>query len=282
MKNNNKSNYTIRFVRKSLTYICNHTNINNPEAVKTLIASMKVSDGYKKNLCTAYNTYCKAYGIQWNKPQYRQEAKHIHIPTKEKLEMIIASCGKTFATKLQLSMETGLRPIELCNLKVKDVDLEQRLVYPTTAKHGSARILKISQSLQKLIQEHIIRNNLNPTDQLFKGDATIYGNVFRHKRNKLAKKLQDPTIQQIRLYDFRHYFATMTYHRTRDILFTKQQMGHRKIETTLIYTQLLQSDKDENYTCKVAQNIQQATELIENGFEYVTEMDSIKIFRKRK
>jgi hypothetical protein len=54
MKNNNKSDYTIRFVRKSLTYIANRTNINNPEAVKALIASMKASDGYKKNLCTAY------------------------------------------------------------------------------------------------------------------------------------------------------------------------------------------------------------------------------------
>jgi len=31
-----------------------------------------------------------------------------------------------------------------------------------------------------------------------------------------------------------------------------------------------------------AQNIEQATDLIENGFEYVTEMDSIKLFRKHK
>jgi len=74
----------------------------------------------------------------------------------------------------------------------------------------------------------------------------------------------------------------MTYNRTKDILFTKQQMGHKKIETTLIYTQLLQYEKDENYTCKVAQDINQATELIENGFEYVTEMNGLKLFRKRK
>ncbi len=74
----------------------------------------------------------------------------------------------------------------------------------------------------------------------------------------------------------------MTYRKTRDILYTKQRMGHRKIETTLIYTQLLQFDKDDNYTCKVAQNVEQATDLIENGFEYVTEIDGLKLFRKRK
>ena len=59
-------------------------------------------------------------------------------------------------------------------------------------------------------------------------------------------------------------------------------MGHRKIETTLVYTQLLQFDNDEKYVCKVAQNIEQATELIENGFEYVTKMEGLKLFRKRK
>jgi hypothetical protein len=57
-------------------------------------------------------------------------------------------------------------------------------------------------------------------------------------------------------------------------------MGHRKIETVLIYTQLLQFDKDDNYTCKIAQDLQQATELIENGFEYVTEMDGLKSSKK--
>jgi hypothetical protein len=59
-------------------------------------------------------------------------------------------------------------------------------------------------------------------------------------------------------------------------------MGHRKIETTLVYTQLLQFDNDDNYTCKIASNITEATQLIESGFEYVTEMDGLKLFRKRK
>lgn len=36
------------------------------------------------------------------------------------------------------------------------------------------------------------------------------------------------------------------------------------------------------YTCKTATNIKEATQLIENGFEYITEIDEIKLFRKRK
>ena len=94
--------------------------------------------------------------------------------------------------------------------------------------------------------------------------------------------MQDPSIVGIGLHCLRHYFATMTYNKTRDTLFTKQHMGHRKIEKTLIYTQLLQFEKDDNYTCKIAQTVEQATDLIENGFEYITEMDGIKLLRKRK
>jgi len=77
-------------------------------------------------MCTAYNRYCKYYKIEWEKPRYQPEQRNIKIPTKEKLKMLIADSGKSLAVKLKISMETGLRPIELCNLRVKDVDLDHR------------------------------------------------------------------------------------------------------------------------------------------------------------
>ena len=281
MKNQARSDYTIENTSKALSVLNKHTDLNNPEQVKQFIASLDTSTSYKRNLCIAYNKFCQYYQIKWEMPHYKPQAKQIKIPTKEKLEMLISASGKTLATKLTISMECGLRPVELCNLKVKDIDLEQRIIYPTTAKHGIARALKISNKLQMMLQNHITRNNLNPNDKLFKGDTENYGKYYRQTRNSLAKKLQDPTIRQIRLYDFRHYFATMLYNKTRDILYTKQQMGHSQIKTTLIYTQLLNLNDDE-WTCKVAHNSTEDTQLIEAGFEYVTEMDNVKLFRKRK
>ena len=59
-------------------------------------------------------------------------------------------------------------------------------------------------------------------------------------------------------------------------------MGHRNLRNTLIYTQLLQFDEDENYTVKASQTTEQDMELMENGFEFHTERDGIKLFRKRK
>jgi len=281
MKNNGKSDYSIKFVDKSLTYISKHANLNEPEQVKQFIANLQTTNGYKRNLSIAYNKYAKYYQIQWQMPLYKTEAKTIKIPTKEKIEMLIASSGRILSIKLTISKETGLRPIELHNLKVKDIDLTQKTIYPTTAKHGSARTLKISNSLQTTLQNYIDINKLNPNDKLFKGTADDYGKHYRLMRNQLAKKLNDPSLRTIRLYDFRHYYATTLYAKTRDILYVMRQMGHKKIETTLIYTQLLNLNEDE-WTCKTANTVKEATQLIENGFEYVTEIDGIKLFKKRK
>jgi hypothetical protein len=39
---------------------------------------------------------------------------------------------------------------------------------------------------------------------------------------------------------------------------------------------------EEECTCKTAKSVQEATQLIEAGFQYVTEIDEVKLFRKRK
>jgi integrase len=85
----------------------------------------------------------------------------------------------------------------------------------------------------------------------------------------------------MRLYDLRHYFATTLYHQTKDILFVKAKMGHKRIATTLLYTQLLDL-KDDEWTVRVASSIYEFTALLESGFEYVSDYEGRKVLRKRK
>lgn len=40
--------------------------------------------------------------------------------------------------------------------------------------------------------------------------------------------------------------------------------------------------RDDEFVSKVAKTVKESCMLIEAGFEYVTEMDRLKIFRKRK
>jgi integrase len=281
MKNNAKSDYSIKFTDKSLTYISKHADLNQPEQVKQFIANLQTTNCYKRNLIIVYNKYCKYYQITWEMPHYKIDAKTIKIPTTAQIDRLIASSGRTLSIKLTISKETGLRPIELQNLKVKDIDLEQKTIYPTTAKNGTARKLKISNNLQATLQNYININRLNPNDNLFKGTAERYGNHYRKMRNSLAKKLNDPTLKQVKLYHFRHYYATRLYEKTRDILYIKQQLGHASINNTLKYTQLTNINEDE-WTSRTANNVKEDQELIDAGFEYVTERDGTKLYRKRK
>jgi len=281
MKKNNKSDYTIKFTRKALTMLSKHAPLTQPEAVKFYIATLKGTDGYKRNLCIAYNKYVKFYKLEWEMPRYREEEKNIALATKEKINMIIASAGNLLATKLTLSMETGLRPVELCRLKAKDIDIEHKTVNPTTAKKGKARTLPISATLTQRLQEHIIRKNLSPNDLLFEGDADRYGKQYREVRNRLAEKLKDPSIHTIRLYDLRHYFCTKKLNDIANPYTVMVLMGHTKLTTTQKYMHLLNFNDDE-WECVGATTVDEAKKLIEAGFTKADEIDGIHLYRKRK
>ncbi len=87
---------------------------------------------------------------------------------------------------------------------------------------------------------------------------------------------------KIHFHTLRHWKATDEYRKTRDILHVMQLLGHRSINNTLIYIQLSNVGQGDDYVCKVAKTLQEATQLIEGGYEYVTDMDGYKLFRKRK
>jgi hypothetical protein len=60
-----------------------------------------------------------------------------------------------------------------------------------------------------------------------------------------------------------------------------QLLGHKSIKNTLVYTHLVDFGGDE-FVCKLARTVDESKELIENGFEYVTDFEAMKLFRKRK
>jgi hypothetical protein len=72
----------------------------------------------------------------------------------------------------------------------------------------------------------------------------------------------------------------MEYHKTRDILHVKYLLGHKRIENTEIYAHLIEFENDE-YHSATAKNLEEAKQLIETGFEYVMDIEGVKLFRKR-
>jgi len=107
---------------------------------------------------------------------------------------------------------------------------------------------------------------------------------FQRQRKKTAYKIQNPRLIKIHVHTFRYWKGTMLYHETKDIYYVMQKLGHKSIKNTLLYIQLEEAlfQGECEYISKVAKTEQEICSLIEVGFEYVTEFQGAKIFRKRK
>jgi len=77
----------------------------------------------------------------------------------------------------------------------------------------------------------------------------------------------------------------MEYHRTKDIIHVQKRLGHKRIENTMIYITIEQTifqQVNDEFVCKVASSKEEATNLIEVGFDYVTTFNGEMYFKKRK
>jgi len=101
------------------------------------------------------------------------------------------------------------------------------------------------------------------------------------QRAKIAAKLKNERVRKITFHTLRHWKATMEYAITKDIQHVMRIMGHKNIQNTLLYTQLINFESDEFHSA-TAKTVQEAQKLVEAGFEYVCEFSDAKIFRKRK
>jgi len=265
---------TLRNISYSLAKLDKLADLQNPEEVKLTIANMNVANSYKTNLVKAYSYYATLNQIEWKRPKYKYERKLPTIPTRENIMKVIAH-AKKYATIFKVLMETGLMPYELSKITEKDINYETGILSARGYKGHASRTFKLTQETTAMLKIYFAKYNKFP-------QAQWISKLWRQHRNAVSKKLQDPTIRNIRLYDLRHYYATNLYAKTKLILLVKQQLGHKKLETTMIYTQLAQFTENADYECKTAQNLKEATDLIEHGFDYVTEMDGIKIFRRPK
>jgi len=269
---------TLKAVSFCLAFLAKHVDLDDSEAVKNFIATKKCANSYKNNLAKAYNYYAVVNGIEWLKPYYRYEPKLPKIPTTEQIDKLINSASRRYATILTLLKECGMMPIELSRVSRYDIDLNSRILHVQGAKGHNSRVFKLKAQTCALLKEYLAKNN---REKPFPSSEWIC-KCYREHRNRIAEKFSDPALRTIRLYDFRHYYATLLYWKTKDILLVKQKLGHKKLETTLIYTQLVQFH-DSEFTVRAAETAKEASVLLESGFEYVaTTPQEVMLFRKRK
>jgi integrase len=267
-----------------LACLSKHVDLKNAVEVEKFVYSMQCKNTYKNKLFEAYERFCNANDICYKKPKkLKAEEFVINVPTEQRIDTVIACCGWVYATVFNLSKH-GLRPDEIAKLTLRNVDLEQGKINVPTSKLGAQRTIKLGKQTTEILREYVHRKKVQAIDQKLFGASCKIKENWRKYRHRAFEKLRDSELLKIRLYDLRHWFATSTYVKTRDIFYVKYLLGHRRLENTLIYVHLAKSltDFPEDYTCATARSVEEASKLIEQGFDFVCDLDGVKLFRKRK
>lgn len=256
-------------------------NLNDPENVKEVIANYNGwNGGSKANTVIAYNSLLEMWGRTWNPPRYRQPESLPFIPLETEIDALINGAAKKLACFLQGLKDTGADPGELARLEWTDVNFQAKSVsirHPV--KGHNPRVIPVTDAFLGRLGMTQRKSN-----RIFATVRGINANYIK-QRKRITRATGNPRILEIMFRTLRHWKGTMEYHKTKDILHVKKILGHKAIQSTMIYINLEAAVFDETndeFHVKVAETLDQACKLIEVGFDYVCDMNNAKIFRKRK
>ncbi len=145
-------------------------------------------------------------------------------------------------TMLMMLYSAGLRLGELLDLKIEDIDSNRMKIHIRQAKGKKDRYVFLSHKLLDLLRLYF--KEYQPKDYLFEGQKC---NQYSPKsvQSVLKQALKKANIKKpATVHTLRHSFATHLLEDGTDIRYIQQLLGHKKLETTSIYTHITGSALD--------------------------------------
>ncbi len=198
------------------------------------------------------------------------------MPDEKEIDaLVLEANSKRMTAYLQTLKETMADPSEA--LRLRWIDLNGNVVTINRPVKGHyPRQVQVSNNLCSML------NALPKTSELiFPTTYQVLARCYFTMRERIAAKLNNPRILKISLVTFRHWGATMVYFRTNKILLVKKLLGHKNINSTMKYTQLIEF-KDSDYDVTAATTVEEVKKLGEAGFEKYDEFNGIHLYRKPK
>ncbi|MBI2451919.1 tyrosine-type recombinase/integrase [Candidatus Pacearchaeota archaeon] len=168
-------------------------------------------------------------------PMPKKEKKLPEVLTKEEIKKLINSAD-TLKSRLIISMlySTGLRVSELVNLKVNDLNLDEKTGWVRKGKGSKDRLFVMSETLAEEIKEYLDEKNENKF-VFSKEKALTTRNIQKivqgaKRRAGITKKTTPHAL--------RHSFATHLLEQGTDIRTIQTMLGHASLSTTQVYTHI--------------------------------------------
>ena len=144
---------------------------------------------------------------------------------------------------LELLYSTGLRRTELTRLELRDLNLDRHTLFVRQGKGDKDRVLPIGQKALDWITRYLDR--VRPLLEIDLGERALfltgYGHAFSPGSlgNLVSRLLRQAGIDRPgSCHLLRHACATHMLERGADVRIIQQLLGHAKLETTQLYTEV--------------------------------------------
>lgn len=178
------------------------------------------------------------------------EAGDYRTPDQVRADRVKLAAFPKLLAVYDILVGTGMRAGEFCSLRVKDVDIEKKLVSIAHGKNtkdrtiGKRRVISAAPRSIGALAEMIADKGKRPAKLAAivvnsKGQPLSY-KALLYLVKKMAKIIG---VDGFHPHVLRHTFGTVLYNLKKDLFFVAQQMGHMSVETTRVYAKCWDSSK---------------------------------------
>ena len=176
---------------------------------------------------------------QYEVPRMKYRTKLPFVLSKEEaLEFIDSISNLKHKAFIALLYSSGLRISEVCSLRYEDIQRKNLRIFIRSAKNRSERYAVLSTSALDILTSYWKAHG-KPRGWLFPGTkpdshiVKLTGSLYIQRQLDCLKWSLPVTA-----HTFRHSFATHLYEQGTDLVTIKNLLGHRSLNSTLLYVHL--------------------------------------------
>lgn len=137
---------------------------------------------------------------------------------------------------------TGVRQRSLINIKIKDLDFDNDIIYINVTKNRKPLIIPMLSSLKAILKEYLkYRQHKSTDDYLF---CNVYGAQFTKSANydRLYQYNKRRGVETTGIHRYRHTFAKQWVLSGGNVVTLSKMLGHSSLDITQNYINLLVTD----------------------------------------